>query len=227
MGSSSRTAVSTETIVETYDLLATPYDWMVARWETKTRRRAIENLHLESDERILEIGCGPGHALRSLAHHSGPDGHVIGLDAAPGMMDRARRRVEQSDRTDRIDLLLGDARSLPVPDNSVDVVFIEDTLELFPSEEIATVVAECARVLVPNGRLGVVTMERSGVENDPFVWMYEWLFEHFPGYDRVGCRPIYARRALEDGEFEIQRQERHRRGYIWPVTILIARHEKN
>ena len=223
MGTSPDATASNEAIVAAYDRLSAPYDRLIAPLEANTRRRAIEKLHLESGETVLEIGCGPGHALRLLARHSSPDGHVIGLDAAPGMLARARRRVGSSTESDRIDLLLGDARSLPVPDDSVDAVFIEDTLELFSSDEITTVVADCARVLDADGKLGVVTMERSGVEDDPFVRLYEWVFDRVPGYDRVGCRPIYARQALEEGGFTIERQERHRRGYVWPVEILIAR----
>lgn len=222
MSSPPDTAVSNDAIVETYDRLAIPYDRLIAPLEAGTRRRAIDRLCLEADERVLEIGCGPGHALEPLAGRVGPNGAVYGLDAAPGMIDRARRRTEKSAGSDRIDLLLGDARSLPLPDGCVDAVFLEDTLELFSADEIATVVAECGRVLEADGRIGVVTMERAGVDDDPFVRAYEWLYAHFPGYDRVGCRPIYARRALEAGGFEIVRRERHRRGYVWPVDILIG-----
>ena len=225
MRTTASTTASNEAIVAAYDRLAAPYDRLIAPLEATTRRRAIENLHLESGQTVLEIGCGPGHALRLLARHSSPDGHVIGLDAAPGMLERARHRVERSTERDRIDLLLGDARSLPVPDDSVDALFIEDTLELFSSDGISTVVAECARVLDTAGKVAVVTMERSGVEDDPFVRLYEWAFDNVPGYDRVGCRPIYARQALVEGGFAIERQERHRRGYVWPVEILIARLE--
>ncbi|AUX10669.1 demethylmenaquinone methyltransferase/2-methoxy-6-polyprenyl-1,4-benzoquinol methylase [Halalkaliarchaeum desulfuricum] len=231
MRAESSTPATNETVVAAYDRLAAPYDLLIAPLEAKTRRRAIEGLQLEPGETVLEIGCGPGHALRVLSRHTSPDGHVIGLDASPNMLARARSRVERSMATDRIDplnridLLLGDARSLPLPDGSVDVVFIEDTLELFSSDGISTVVAECARVLGREGKLGVVTMERSGMEGDPFVRLYEWLFDRVPGYERVGCRPIYARRAIEDGGFTIERQERHRRGYVWPVEILIARHD--
>lgn len=223
MAFSSSTGVSNEAIVEAYDRLAAPYDRVVAPLEAGTRRRAIASLDLEAGERVLELGCGPGHALVSLAQRVAP-GTVVGLDAAPGMVARARRRVEDSAQAGQVDLVLGDARSLPVADDSVDVVFLEDTLELFSSEEIATVVGECARVLETDGQLGVVTMERSGAEDDLFVRVYDWLFEHLPGYERIGCRPIYARRALEEGGFTIERQERHRRGYVWPTEILIARH---
>lgn len=222
MESSLRPSVSNEEIAATYDRLAALYDLVVAPLGAGTRRRALELLSVEPDERVVEIGCGPGHALVSLARHLDRRGRVVGVDAAPGMLARARGRATRPAVSDRIDLVLGDARSLPVADDAVDVVFVEDTLELFTGEEIRTVLGECKRVLDADGRIGVVTMEREGAEDDLFVRAYEWVFDHVPGYERVGCRPIYARRALEAGGFTVERRERHRRGYVWPVEILVG-----
>lgn len=222
MGVSPSPGVSNETVVRTYDWLAAPYDLLIAPIEAGTRSRAIELLALSAGDRVLELGSGPGHALPGLAGSVGPGGQVIGLDAAPRMVARARRRVADAGDALIVEVLLGDARSLPLPATSVDAVFVEDTLELFSTRERRTVLAECNRVLVPGGRLGVVTMERSGLEDDRFVRIYEWLYEQFPGYDRIGCRPIYARDALEAAGFSILEQERRRRGYVWPVEILIA-----
>ncbi|MGA9400622.1 class I SAM-dependent methyltransferase [Haladaptatus sp.] len=216
-------AVSNETIVATYDWLAKAYDWFIAPMQTGTRKRALNLLAIESGEQILEVGCGPGHALTALARHVGPTGHVIGLDAAPRMVERARHRSKRKGMTNRIDLLRGDARSLPIREGTTDVAFIEDTLELFSPGEMHTVINEIKQVLEPDGRLGVVTMERADSENDPFVQTYDWMFDHVPGYERVGCRPVYARRALEEGGFEIERQERHRRWGVWPAEILIGK----
>lgn len=222
MDAGSRPSVSNEDIAATYHRLATLYDWFVAPLEAKTRQRALDLLSIDPGERIVELGCGPGHALVALAHLLNESGHVIGLDAAPGMVARARNRVTQEAVTERITLLLGDARSLPIGDDTVDIIFLEDTLELFTQDEIRAVLTECKRVLIPEGRIGVVTMERENAENDPFIRAYEWVFDHLPGYERVGCRPIYARRTLEAEGFTIERQERHRRGYVWPVEILIG-----
>lgn len=222
MDSVSRPSVSNETIAATYDRFAAIYDWFVAPWEARTRQRALDLLSIESDERILELGCGPGHALVSLAGLLDQTGHVVGLDAAPGMLDRARDRATRPAVYERIDLVLGDARSLPIGEDAVDVIFVEDTLELFSQDEIQTVLDECKRVLTPDGRVGVITMERENAESDLFIRAYEWIFDHVPGYERIGCRPIYARQTLEAEGFTIERQEHHRRGYVWPVEILIG-----
>lgn len=223
MGSTPRSSVTNEDIVRAYDRGATLYDWLVRALPSKTRRRALDLLSLEGDETVLEIGSGPGWALRDIHSRLDSSGQIVGLDAAEGMIARADRRIGNRSGGERIHLLLGDARELPFPDNGIDAVFIEDTLELFSRSTIQTVLSECDRVLVPDGRIGVVTMEREGAETDLFVRGYDWIFEHVPGYDRVGCRPIYARRALETEGFAIEQMDRYRRGYVWPVEILIAR----
>ena len=134
------------------------------------------------------------------------------------MLARARDRTRQPAVNERIDLVRGDARLLPIAEDAVDVIFIEDTLELFSGDEVRAVLDECKRVLDPGGRVGVITMERENAENDLFTRVYA----HVPGYDRIGCRPIYARHTLEAEGFTIERQEHHRRGYVWPVEILIG-----
>lgn len=205
---------SNETIVATYDRLAGLYDAFVSPLESGTRDRALDGLDIARGECAAEIGCGPGHGLVALADRVGSEGHVVGLDAAPRMTARARTRAVRRGVSERVDVLLGDARQLPLRDDAVDVAFVEDTLELFSTREMALVLAELARVMTADGRLGVVTMERSGYETDPFVRTYEWVFEHVPGYDRFGCRPVNARATLEQAGFEIERQERHSRGHV-------------
>jgi len=222
MARSAPTPGPNDNVVATYDRLATLYDWFLGPIASKPRTRALEVLAIDPDERILEIGCGPGHTLETLANRSEPPSRIVGLDAAPGMIDRARRHAATEERTALIDLVVGDARQLPVATDAIDVVFLEDTLELFSPIDVRTVLTECERVLNQDGRLGVVTMEREGAEEDGFVRAYEWLFEHLPGYDRVGCRPIYARRALGAAGFSITNQATIRRGYVWPVEVIIA-----
>jgi ubiquinone/menaquinone biosynthesis C-methylase UbiE len=226
MGTAPAPDVSNEAVVDAYDRLAAPYDWVLGPLEASTRDRALSLLSPDSGERILEAGCGPGHALVELARRVGAAGQVVGLDAAPEMLDRARTRVDHTNPPGRVALVRGDARSLPIPEGTADAVFIEDTLELFAAGERTALLSEIRRVLNPDGRLVVVTMERENAESDPFVRAYDWAFEHVPGYERFGCRPIYARRALESNGFAVAHRERHRRAHVWPVEVLLARPEE-
>ena len=105
--------VPNEVVARTYDRLAAPYDWMVSPLSAGTRERALDLLDLSPGDRVLEVGSGPGHALVALGRRVDHRGHVLGLDAAPRMHERALPRLERAGQTDRVDLVVGDGRSLP------------------------------------------------------------------------------------------------------------------
>jgi hypothetical protein len=58
------------------------------------RRRGIVRLALAAvpDERILDVGCGPGFYCAELADEVGPSGSVVGLDSSSAMLELATRR---------------------------------------------------------------------------------------------------------------------------------------
>lgn len=216
-----------EAVVATYDRFAALYDRLVSPLAAGTRDRAVDRLAPAAGDRVLEIGCGPGHALVGLADRVGPAGHVVGLDAAPGMLARARRRLARAGVAGGVTLVLGDARSLPLADGIADAAFVEDTLELFGPDDRDAVLGELRRVLAADGRLVVVTMERAGAERTAFVRAYDWVFDHVPGAAQVGCRPIFARRALEAAGFAVEDRASVRRAGVWPVELLVARPAQN
>jgi len=130
-----------------YNLYAPVYD-QLARVFTATRRRAIEGLALQAGERVLIVGCGTGLDLDFIR----PDVPVSGIDVAPGMLARARKRAERLGH--RADLRLGDARELPWPDGCFDVVILHFILAVAPEPE--RIARESARVLRAGGRVSIL-----------------------------------------------------------------------
>lgn len=55
--------------------------------------RALERHPPAVGERVLDIGCGFGDTSRQLAELVGPDGEVLGVDAAPRFIEAARREA--------------------------------------------------------------------------------------------------------------------------------------
>lgn len=213
---------SNRRVRETYDRVAGLYARTVARLEAPSQRRALAGLDLSVGDTAIDVGCGPGRLLPTLAGRVGPTGAVLGVDAAPSMLAQARIRAREAGVTDRLSLTLGDARRLPVADDAADAVCAFDVLDLFARTDLRTVLAECRRVLAPDGGLCVVTMDRASVPDSRFLRAYEWAYRRVPGFAAVGCRPIPATEALREAGFAIQSVERLRRGAVWPVAGFVC-----
>ena len=76
---------------------------------------------------------------------------VVGIDPSPFFLERARQlAADLAGEGERVEFLEGDARAVPLPDGSVDVVVFYTTLCHVPGPERA--LAEAHRVLRPGGR---------------------------------------------------------------------------
>lgn len=98
--------------------------------------------------RVLELGCGRGVALGSLAELL-PDAQLVGVDRSPAAISAARARL--GDAGDRIRLVRAGIAGLEVGEPGFDVVFAVNVnaFWLAPDRELATV----RRLLAPDGRL--------------------------------------------------------------------------
>jgi ubiquinone/menaquinone biosynthesis C-methylase UbiE len=108
------------------------------------KRVMLEALDAKAGETILDLGCGPGTDLDSLAELVGPTGNVIGVDASDEMVERARERSTA-------DVRKGDIHALPFDDNTIDRARTDRVLQHVSDPTKA--VAEAHRVLRPGGVL--------------------------------------------------------------------------
>lgn len=139
------TTDETQRVTRLYDRMAPRYDRVIAVAERLLfaggRRWATG--HARGD--VLEIAVGTG---RNLALYPA-DARIVGIDISPGMLAYARRRATECGRA--VELRVGDAQSLTLPDASFDVVLSSLTMCSIPDDGAA--VREAARVLRPGGRL--------------------------------------------------------------------------
>jgi arsenite methyltransferase len=107
---------------------------------------------IEEGATVLDLGCGAGADLLIAAQMVGPEGKAIGMDMTAEMLERARQSAIEMG-LDNIELHEGLIESLPLEDESVDVVISNGVIDLVPDKD--TVFSEIDRVLRPGGRLQI------------------------------------------------------------------------
>lgn len=198
-----------------YDRLSPWYDSVVSPFERTSRSIGIELLDAGDGERIADVGTGTGPALVPLAQTVGDDGRVAGIDIAEGMCREARKKAATSTVSNRIDVVMGDALSLPLRNGALDAVFTSFCLELFDTPDIPIVLDECKRVLRDDGRITVVSLSKrdAGLATS----LYERIHSTIPRY--VDCRPIFVERILRDEGFDIVETRTER---MWGLSVEIV-----
>ena len=112
-----------------------------------------EKAKIEPGQAILDLGCGPGFGSIDLAEQVGPNGTVKAIDASEKYLQFLREQIA-SRGLKQVSVQQADIHQLPLPDGSIDIVFVRWVLCFVEKPE--QVIAEVARVLRPGGRLVVV-----------------------------------------------------------------------
>jgi arsenite methyltransferase len=109
-----------------------------------TAKHALARMPVEPGDRVLDLGCGSGYALRAL-RETQATGLSVGLDGSPEMARSARAYTDD----DLIQYLEGEFHHLPLDADSVDHVWSMEALYYSPSP--VRVVEELRRILRPGG----------------------------------------------------------------------------
>jgi ubiquinone/menaquinone biosynthesis C-methylase UbiE len=112
----------------------------------------LEALELRRGLSVLEVGCGAGDDVRTIARRVGADGHVLGIDASAPIVAEATRR--SAGRNLPVSFRQGDALALELPDACIDRARAERLL-MHVDGDPAVAIGELARVLKPGGRMVV------------------------------------------------------------------------
>jgi arsenite methyltransferase len=123
----------------------------------------FDELRLQGDETVLDMGCGRGAVLLAAAKRL-PRGRAIGVDLwQADQTDNAPTatlaNAKLENVADRIELHTGDMTALPFGDNSVDVIVSNIAIHNIPTHTgRRQALAEAMRVLRPGGRLAIADL---------------------------------------------------------------------
>ncbi len=103
-----------ENVNTDYSKVAKHYDWLLNFWFgnilhiEKYREIAVERLHLNEGDIVLDIGCGTGANFSQIEKKIGKQGQIIGVDYTPAMLHFAHQKIEKNN-WNNITLIQGDA----------------------------------------------------------------------------------------------------------------------
>lgn len=135
---------SPETEDEAMRLIIEPYmSW--EKFEESGRQGAeqIKQLLPDRESAILDFGCGIGRILKYLTDYR----QLYGVDVSSRMLAMARERIP----ADNLDLIHITGCTLPLEDESVDLVYSFWVLQHIDREDVAKLVKEFYRILKPGG----------------------------------------------------------------------------
>jgi arsenite methyltransferase len=140
---------------------AATFTYTTLRGKFRVWAAELDGLGLDGHERVVDLGCGRG-AVLLLAARRLPEGRALGVDLwrdgdQLGNSEAATRaNAEAVGVSDRVDLVTGDLRALPLPDACAEVVVSSMALHGIQAfEDRGAAVREAYRVLVPGGRLRI------------------------------------------------------------------------
>jgi arsenite methyltransferase len=109
-------------------------------------------IDLQPGQTVLDLGSGGGIDVLLSAKRVGPTGKVYGLDMTDEMLALARKNQRKAGATN-VEFLKGSIESIPLPDQSVDVIISNCVINLSVDKD--AVLREALRVLKPDGRFAV------------------------------------------------------------------------
>jgi ubiquinone/menaquinone biosynthesis C-methylase UbiE len=121
---------------------------------------AIDALKIAPSDTVLELGFGPGSAIRTL-NSMVPHGRVFGIDHSAAMLAQASRYNRRAIRIGRVQLQQGRFDALPWASDTFDKILAVNVVYFFCAD--AAEIREARRVLRPGGMMAIYATHKSAM----------------------------------------------------------------
>jgi len=203
-----------------YDRFGSRQDWQ-GFYENPAINELIAHAAFDSAHSVFEFGCGTGAlAARLLQHHLPTEARYVGFDISTTMILLAQEHLKPWSERARVHKSDG-SPSIPEPDHSFDRFVSTYVLDLLAPDFIERLLSEAHRVLVPGGKLCLVSMTFGASPISLAVcWGWQRLWRLSPGVVG-GCHPIELLEYLPSGAWKPNHQTKVT---SWGVTseVLVA-----
>jgi SAM-dependent methyltransferase len=139
------------------------YLWLMNRTHAGLTSWGLEHVSVEKNDTILDVGCGGGRTIHTLAAMA-PEGKVHGIDHSAESVAVSRKTNRESISAGRVDVQHGSVSALPFPDGTFDLVTAVETHYYWP--DVVNDLREVLRVLKPGGSLVIIAEVYKRGEHD-------------------------------------------------------------
>ena len=164
--------------------------------------RLIELAGSRPRARVLDLGTGPADIPVRLVQRR-PDWHITAVDASPAMLDIAAQAVANSGLGGRIDLVLGDAKSLDLPAGRFDVVFSNAALHHI--NDVDALWAEVRRLAADGAAIFLRDLARPTDEQEAQRIVGQYASQEPPLLQEEFYRSLLAAYTVEEVRRQLQR----------------------
>lgn len=159
-----------EQVTQMFDTISENYDGLnrviSLGIDVKWRKKVVDLVARKNPETILDIATGTGDLAILMTATSAQK--IVGLDLSAGMLEVGRKKIQERNLADKIELVLGDSENIPFPDNHFDAITVSFGIRNF--ETLEKGLSEIYRVLKPGGIF--VILETSVPTQFPFKQGY-------------------------------------------------------
>jgi ubiquinone/menaquinone biosynthesis C-methylase UbiE len=122
--------------------------------------QVMDALGIAEGSVVADLGAGSGWFTVRLAHRVRPNGKVYAEDIQPQMVEVIKRRRARENLESTIEVRLGTAEDLRLPENSLDAALICDAYH--EMEQPVALLRNAARALKEDGRLAIIEFTKAG-----------------------------------------------------------------